>query len=175
MTNQQKKFCPSVRLSVITITRVKRLEIEKFFFVPFCYVKRQAKFEDEQIRSSWSRDRVEKVLFWGSGNGFSHILLVNVIFCSSFRYRLWKLWVPPFKQKKVCLKRISGSEVTVDGVGQKRATRPYIERSVFWRYFKYFSSDFRKFFFVWKVWRTVKQWCGFECPNKMAAGGHLGF
>ena len=80
MTNQQKKICPSV----ITITRVKRLEIEKFFFVPFCYVKRQAKFEDEQIRSSWARDRVEKVLFWGSGNGFSHILLVNVIFVAAF-------------------------------------------------------------------------------------------
>lgn len=42
-----------VCLFIIPIIRDKRLEIQKFFFIPFCNVNKKAEFEDEQFRSSW--------------------------------------------------------------------------------------------------------------------------
>lgn len=63
-------------------------------------------------------------------------------------------------------KKLSKSQVRVDGVSEKQSTRSYTVNVVF------DDSKFRSIV-VQGIRETIKRWCGLQCANKMVVNRHL--
>lgn len=102
----------------------------------------------------------------GKGKVLGEILQISSSYCQS----CWVLWIISFKKKK-------NDRILESTVWMRNELLDHVQNEEF---FFDKSNNFRPIFAIvfdrkWKVRKTVKQWCEFQCLNKMASDRHFGF